>query len=138
MSETKINDGGPAFPVEVYINHDGEMHPEQTGPHTQRAMGATLRDWFAANTEEPDDLAVEYAEAITGREQPHKSVTLGKLSPEAIIENIKFWAEAQARYRYIMADAMLAARVPSPSTPTEPDINQGLSMAGKLRERTEG
>lgn len=41
------NDGGPAFPVEVYGPQAVE-HDVQTGPSTFKAQGMTLRDYFAA------------------------------------------------------------------------------------------
>jgi hypothetical protein len=39
MSETKINDGGPAFPVPLNENE------RYVGPGSE--LGMTLRDWFA-------------------------------------------------------------------------------------------
>ncbi|MBD8556336.1 hypothetical protein IFT84_17650 [Rhizobium sp. CFBP 8762] len=91
---TKINDGGTAFPVAV----DGIAY----------STGMSMRDWFAGNQTVPSQLSVEYAEALCGRQHPHK--TIGALGSDEILQVLAFWADAEARYRYIFADAMLAAR----------------------------
>lgn len=99
--DKKLNEaGGPAFPFQFDFGNEGQVS----------CVGMTLRDWFAGSEKAPDEISVDYAEALTGRAHPHKSTTLGRIDPKATIETIQFWADAQARYRYIMADAMLAAR----------------------------
>jgi len=104
MTDSKeIDDGGPAFAAGAANEHNG---------WTQEGM--SLRDWFAGNEKVPEELSIDYAEALAGREHPHKKTSLGMINPEATIETIMFWAEAQARYRYIMADALIAARRASP------------------------
>lgn len=92
-----IKDGGPAFPT-PNDGFDGMTY------------GMSLRDWFAGMEKAPDDLSVGYAEALVGRSHPHKETSLGAINPDATIATIEFWAEAEARYRYIHADAMLKAR----------------------------
>lgn len=89
--------GGPAFP-----RSDAGYSPTQDG--------MSLRDYFAATSPAPGDLGVAFAEALTGRTHPHKTATVGLADVRATIETIKFWAEAEARYRYIKADAMLVVR----------------------------
>jgi hypothetical protein len=98
-----VNDGGPAFPkpLDPYPNAQGMENGSQ---------GMSLRDWFAGMEKAPDDLSVGYAEALVGRPHPHKETSLGAINPDATIATIEFWAEAEARYRYIKADSMLKAR----------------------------
>lgn len=77
-----INDGGPAFPSEVW---DSEGCPQ----HTQ---GMTLRDYFAATAMQGDWAA--------------QGVACGMFVPDSDDE---LFARS-ARMYYRMADAMLAAR----------------------------
>lgn len=42
MSDTKINDGGPAFPCDVQIE-------DNNGSHYEERYGMSLRDWFAGH-----------------------------------------------------------------------------------------
>lgn len=82
--ENKPNDGGPAFPVMA----GGALHD-----------GASLRDYFAAKSK-CDELSRSDAQLI-----------MGSAPPEAdSIQHIIWWADAEAKYKYILADAMLAAR----------------------------
>ncbi|WP_025199078.1 hypothetical protein [Brucella sp. BO2] len=94
---SKIETGGPAFPN--VGSHGNIIEP-----------GMTLRDYIAAHIRDLDDLSVPYAEALCGRELPYKNAPVGLLNAEQTIEIMKFWADADARYRFIRADAMLAAR----------------------------
>ena len=65
---------------------------------------AALRDYFAGQFEFPEDLTIEYAEALAGRKCPSGQ------NAETILNSLLFWMEAEAKYRYIFADAMLAER----------------------------
>lgn len=47
MTKNKIDDGGPAFPVEVTRDLNGELVGAQTGIDTGWATGLSLRDYFA-------------------------------------------------------------------------------------------
>lgn len=92
------DDGGPAFPGgvnEEYTNLD-------KGVPTQGGM--SLREYFAAH--EPidpnDSIGVALAERLTGRSCPKSSTDPLDLA--------LFWADAEAAYRYLRADAMLRAR----------------------------
>ena len=92
-----INDGGPAFPL--YDHHgDGQPFLAETG--------MSLRDHFATHCGALGDevsmvLAAELA-ATQGVAKPADSKDLMGWH--------RFWCAANAAHRYMMADAMLAAR----------------------------
>ena len=44
----RIEDGGPAFPVEVSAGADGYLVGRQTGSQSGYATGISIRDYFAA------------------------------------------------------------------------------------------
>lgn len=98
---TDIKTGGPAFPRPMAETSLGGNYEQD---------GMDLRDYFAASIRDLDDLSVEYAEALCGRELPHKRSVVGLSTRKETIEIMRFWAEADALYRYIKADAMIAAR----------------------------
>lgn len=86
---SKQNDGGPAFPAcnEAWNND---------------TMGMSLRDYFATHLQmHPDAIGPRTAEAVMGEPLPVEKDPLTLL---------KWWANAEARLRYIHADAMLRAR----------------------------
>ena len=88
--DNKIDDGGSAFPVP-----------------TDRAIdGMTLRDYFAANITVPEDLGWG-ADGLMGGPPPNWS---SKGDYEQSLKCVAWWAEAEAKYRYMRADAMLKAR----------------------------
>lgn len=68
--------------------------------------GMTLRDWFAASVSVPEGLDQRWAEIYAGRKYPALSSRIIGPTEEAI----SFWLDAEAGYRYRLADAMLAAR----------------------------
>jgi len=79
--------------------------PESWEPYTEAigaSSGMSLRDYFAAKVEIDPDMSIKTAEILVGRAAP----------PFAAfpIENMKFWAEACAKLRYMQADAMLTER----------------------------
>lgn len=90
----RINDGGPAFPT--------------NGPdHGVYGAGMTLRDYFAAHVQvDITCIHVDLARKLTGREFPDPD----KQSDWTPLAASKFWADAEAAYRYMRADAMLRAR----------------------------
>lgn len=94
MSDSKINDGGSAFPIRQV---DG-VHPTEPG--------MSVRDWLAGQVEVPDDLGW-VASALMG-EEPPKWTSEGDYEQSLVCA--KWWAEARARYRLMDADAMIAAR----------------------------
>jgi hypothetical protein len=100
---TPAQDGGPIHPIPEVRDADGNGIMEGW-------PGMSLRDWLAGMEKAPEDLSVGYAEALAGRPHPHKNTTLGAVDPDATVAVIEFWADAEARYRYIKADAMLRAR----------------------------
>ena len=88
-----IHNGGPAFPAEKY------------GPDQSGFDGMTLRDYFAIHSDigDVDELSSSAGACLMGSKCPEYVV-----SP---IGAIRWWADYEARLRYIRADAMLAARV---------------------------
>lgn len=86
----EINDGGPAFPV-----IDQGMHG---------TYGISQRDWFAGTYSlGADGLGTAWAERIMGTKAPDWSLDNGA-------DCIRWWCEAEARIRFLHADAMLKAR----------------------------
>ena len=114
-----IETGGPAFPMqEPQAIHayavaaiDGITDPDERDRAYLKARaeavgGASLRDYFATHCGALGDdvsmaLAVELA-ATQGVAKPADSKDLVGLH--------RFWCAAIAAHRYMMADAMLAAR----------------------------
>ena len=91
---TAKNDGGPAFPCDAEWRDGQEVWPQ--------GAGMSLRDWYAGQAPVIDgDLSIPLAEALMCEPLP-KSKT--------ILENRRWWAEAEARLKYLNADAMIAAR----------------------------
>ena len=114
-----IETGGPAFPMqEPQAIHayavaavDGITDPDERDRAYLKARaeavgGATLRDYFATHCGALDDecgmsLAMQLA-ATQGVEKPSDS--------KDVMGWHRFWCAAYAAHRYMMADAMLAAR----------------------------
>ncbi|MGO4171595.1 hypothetical protein [Bosea sp. TAF32] len=66
--------------------------------------GMSLRDWFAATYSlGADGLSVTWAEKVMGTKAPDWTTHDGAIC-------ILWWCEAEARVRYLHADAMLKAR----------------------------
>lgn len=85
--------GGPAFPC-------GEIYTHDTGDIVSNAdQGVTKRDWIAAQMD--CRVSVRNAEALMGSKAPQD------IDPVA---HMQWWALAEARYRYLKADAMMEAR----------------------------
>lgn len=105
---SKRNDGGPAFPSEMTIDREtGERMPYQFGNDDFVEQGMSMRDYFAAKAHDmSEDTTVEHAEAILGKPRPDKISS----DPEVILAWARFWIDANAVYKYMQADAMLAAR----------------------------
>lgn len=83
--------GGPAFPCPEVRTHD-------TGDIISNAdQGVTKRDFFAAHVD--ITLSMRTAHALMGTSIP--TDTIGEMN---------WWAEAEAKYRYLKADAMMRAR----------------------------
>lgn len=87
---TTKNNGGPAFP--------------ESGPRgvAVGGKGITLRDVMALSVPMPDEFAISWATALVGSPLPGLGAK--------VIEQIDWWARAEAAYRYRIADAMLKAR----------------------------
>ena len=95
-----INDGGPAFPS-----------LRELGDIATTDDGMALRDYFATHCgmlgdEVSTALATELA-ATQGVAKPADSKDL--------MGSHRFWCAVYAAHRYMLADAMLAARKPNPN-----------------------
>jgi hypothetical protein len=86
--------GGPAFPC-------GEIRTHDTGDIVHSAdQGVSKRDWLAVRME--SRVSVRNAEALMGERAP-----VVDADP---IAHMQWWAMAEAKYRYLKADAMMEAR----------------------------
>ena len=54
MSDTKIDDGGPAFPCDVQVE-------DNSGSHYEEHYGLTMRDWFAGQALASMTAAPDYS-----------------------------------------------------------------------------
>ena len=99
-----INDGGPAFPVPQHqpLLNGGWLSEYVGYPRS----GMTLRDYFAANVDVPDDIGW-VATALMGECPPKWS---SDFDVEQCLVCAKWWAMCRAKYRLMEADAMLAER----------------------------
>ena len=89
----EINTGGPAFPRPMAETSLGGNFEQD---------GMSLRDYFASLADRfPPDADINHVEGIVGRPFPEEQGPLAA---------VMWWAEADAKYAYIQADAMLAAR----------------------------
>lgn len=94
----KSRNGGPAFP---------SSHTDANSKEAVWHPGMTVRDQFAMHEPVPtsEELTIELAEHLMGSKLPSR--LWGKATP---VQVAIWWAEADARYRYMRADAMLKAR----------------------------
>ena len=84
--------GGPAHPAFAVVTHD-------TGDIVKNAdQGVTKRDWFAAHSD--SQLNMRTAIALMD----------GATVPLGAIAAAKWWAVAEAKHRYLKADAMMEVR----------------------------
>lgn len=136
-----INNGGPAFPMqEPQAIHayavaavDGITDPDERDRAYLKARaeavgGATLRDYFATQCGALGDevsmvLAAELA-ATQGVAKPPDSKDLMGWH--------RFWCAVHAAHRYMMADAMLAARKPEyePTRLPSQALDDSATIAG--------
>lgn len=94
-------DGGPIHPIAEIRDADGNGIMEGW-------RGMSLRDWFAGQIEMArDGISHTWAEALMGGKAPDWGMGDD-------LACLHWWAEAEARARYLHADAMLKAR----ATPT--------------------
>ena len=121
MTAAEINDGGPAFPMQeaqaihakayAAVQHIADNDERDRAYVTARAAavgGMSLRDYFAAH--EVIDPQVTFgpllAERLVGRPMP---MARGNQAADSL-EVALYWADVEAAYRYLRADAMLKAR----------------------------
>lgn len=89
----------PAFPVEMTSDENGMFTGAQTGNARGFAIGLSKREYLAALIDVSKDIdghSVDFIKALVGRD-----------IPKTHLENLKFWAEAEAKLRVIKADALL-------------------------------
>lgn len=122
---TTIKDGGTAFPmqdphaihayaqarvVNIPESEVAERDRVYLAARAQAVGGMSMRDYFAIH--EPIDpnesIGKALAEKLVGRPLPEKSGFSD--SGECFLACAIFWADAEAAYRYLRADAMLRAR----------------------------
>lgn len=120
-----IKDGGTAFPMQdpqaihAYaigklegVSGTDERDRIYMTARSQAIGGMTLRDYFAAH--EPLDpnesIGKALAEKLTGRRLPDFGSDEFLGQHEFALAAALFWADAEAAYRYLRADAMLRAR----------------------------
>ncbi len=98
------DDGGPAFPTPGYkvTKHDGHDSYERD---VDAIEGMTLRDYFAAKAL---PWSVETESEMVEREFSMPPCPDGDTNPSGFR---KWWMEADAKYKYAQADAMLKERV---------------------------
>ena len=74
-------------------------------PSDRHQTGMTLRQWYAGQVQLPDDgVSIPQATAIMGEDPPQ---WYGNATDD--IACVLWWAKAEAKYRVILADAMIAA-----------------------------
>ncbi len=110
----EIKDGGPAFPRISRIQTPNSVNWEKAEfSRVESTGGMTLRDYFATHEQlDPNEsIGLILAERLAGRPHPAPRDEGGKLKAGADpVEVAVFWADAEAAYRYLRADAMLRAR----------------------------
>lgn len=95
-------DGGPAFPRPFSLDTWGDG-PKEVPPQE----GMSLRDYFAATLViDPEEPGKGRAMVLMKSAPPVATTE----KPDASMEQMLWWMEAEARYRYAKADAMLKAR----------------------------
>jgi len=107
VSDVKVNDGGAAFPCNRTVGPDGGS-VEDFRQYGTGSEGMSLRDYFAASVQVPEDLGF-IAAALMGEQAPNWS---SKDDYEQSMKCAEWWATARAKYRLMEADAMLKARHP--------------------------
>lgn len=97
-----IKDGGPAFP----IAEDRWLDPMHPNKGTTNFDGMTLRDYFAAKEVIAEgEITPALAKALMSSDIPESDG-----SNIQIIALYRWWVEAESRYRFMRADAMISAR----------------------------
>lgn len=97
MSE--VNNGGAEFPTLGNVAHNSDWPTED---------GMSLRDYFAAQHRfDENGITTIQAEAVMAEKSPDWMT-------ESHLDCLKWWIEAEARIRFLAADAMLKAREVKP------------------------
>lgn len=101
MSNEKKNDGG-IVGGDRDVSFEYIQNPDGSGSVVHRVPGISLRDHFAGLASVDEAKSQEYAERLLGRAAPSWETD--------VAANAEFWADFEARIRYIKADAMIKAR----------------------------
>jgi hypothetical protein len=96
---TPHDTGGPAFPGVEKVDYPSCSIET---PYS----GMSLRDYAAIHLPKDEGPSVHLAERLINRRLPQPAN--GK-SPDPM-ELVLFWADAEAAYRFLLADAFIAAR----------------------------
>ena len=98
---SKINDGGPAFPVSYYVNTDGETFESSI-------QGMALRDYFAAKAMQGLIIEGMKSRAIAAIRKANDDCGIEEgEAHDSAVESSNFIVATEA---YMLADAMLKAR----------------------------
>lgn len=117
---SQINTGGTAFPLQdpqaihAYAASAIQHIPEDDTEERDRAYmaaraqaigGLSVRDYFMAHIQTPAEMAMSWGELMVGPppRDEHGQVVWSR-------EMILWWADVEATYRRVMADAMMKAR----------------------------
>lgn len=104
---SKLNNGGPAFPVYMVV---GDVDPQKVveAINAAGANGVTLRAYLMANASshlDSDSYPLSFSEQLMGESAP----------PFGKPEYFEFLARADAKWRALQADAMLAELADKPT-----------------------
>ena len=103
MSDVKVNDGGPAFPVPYLVGMNGAV------VDTGATGGMTLRDYFAAKAMQA--MLSCYKDTLLGDRSDGNDFDYSTFNRETAIDMNEGCKEI-AQDAYAFADAMLKARHP--------------------------
>lgn len=109
MSDVKVNDGGPAFPVPYLVGMNGAV------VDTGATGGMTLRDYFAAKAMQA--MLSCYKDTLLGNRADGNDYDYSTFNREMSIDKNRQTSENEgcneiAQDAYAFADAMLKARHP--------------------------
>lgn len=112
MENTNKPENTPAFPTERSVEFQrvkgadfaGHTIPDSFKIIREGEAGMTLRDYFATHMDNRDYFGND------GLSDSIAKLIMGCEPPKDALENLNYWLEAMAKFRYKYADAMLAER----------------------------
>lgn len=106
---SRIDDGGPAFPVDSILprDEDGHFYNREIS-----SAGMSMRDYMAVHARPETDIdgGIPNRCARVVMSGPPPSQQPGEEVMAYELRSVKWWIEAEARVRYMHADAMLKVR----------------------------